>query len=383
MHVDPRDELEDARFEEDLHFQQRLYGVFSREEVVGRQQREEVLLGERLLDMVADGVDRLPEVVVEIEERVQHVDVVEVGLHSVLKQQAGAELELPSVLEPQELLEVVVIEDIDKELLEVGLDGLSVVIQEHDEQFGVIFSVLVELVEYFIVLYIKIQTLFVVVLEVLDQEPGLSDFEGAEFEEVLADGYVLDVFCHFLFVLGAVVDEGVEEEQAVLEQLQEELVASGGGLDVDEEVLVVLEDVHDLLFRVDVVEDDLPLEVYLGLQAGQGVEGRPAFLPEAVDEGLEDGADAVDEVEDDRVVLEVDGLVVAVEPHLAGLGQQPDLAIVLDEFGEFLLLLPLSHEDDGLQFLDEVAFGVDLIGDEPDRCVVDVVGIVVVEEQQE
>lgn len=97
----------------------------------------------------------------------------------------------------------------------------------------------------------------------------MADLKRAKFQEVLTDGYVLDVFCHFLFVLWAVVDECIEEEEAVLEEFEEEfeeeLVVSGGGFDVDEEMLVIFEDVHDLLLSVDVVEDYLTLEVYLGL----------------------------------------------------------------------------------------------------------------------
>lgn len=64
-------------------------------------------------------------------------------------------------------------------------------------------------------------------------------------------------------------------------------------------MLVIFEDVHDLLLSVDVVEDDLALEVYLGLQTGEGIEGSPALLTEATDQIFEHGADAVDEVEDD------------------------------------------------------------------------------------
>lgn len=53
--------------------------------------------------------------------------MVEVRLELTLEEEGGIKLELLAVLEPKELLEAVVVEDVDEELLEVGLDGLAVV----------------------------------------------------------------------------------------------------------------------------------------------------------------------------------------------------------------------------------------------------------------
>lgn len=73
------------------------------------------------------------------------------------------------------------------------------------------------------------------------------------------------MFCHFLFVLRTVEDKGIEKEKTVLEEFKEKLVVSGCGFDMHQEMFVIFEDVHDLLLCVDVVQDDLTLEVYLGL----------------------------------------------------------------------------------------------------------------------
>ena len=107
------------------------------------------------------------------------------------------------------------------------------------------------------------------------------------------------MLCHFLFVFRAVVDKSIQEEETILEEFQKELVVSGSGLDMDQKMLVIFEDVHDLLLSIDVVEDDLTLEVDLGLQACKGIEGSPTLLTESADQVFEHGADAVDEVQDD------------------------------------------------------------------------------------
>jgi hypothetical protein len=101
--------------------------------------------------VVSNGVDGLAEVVVEEDNRIQGVDVVEVGLELALQQEAGIKLELLPVFEPEKLLEAVVVEDVDEELLQVGLDGLAVVAEQREQQFRVVLGVFVELPQRIIV----------------------------------------------------------------------------------------------------------------------------------------------------------------------------------------------------------------------------------------
>lgn len=71
-----------------------------------------------------------------------------------------------------------------------------------------------------------------------------------------------------------------------------------------------------------------------------------------------------------------------IEPDLTRLGEHSDLLVVLDCFFELLLLVLGGDKDDLLQVLDEVGLEVELVGDELDGGVVDIVGVVVVEEEQ-
>lgn len=65
--------------------------------------------------------------VVEVEQCVDGVDVIEVGFKVHFFEQVEIELEFSCVLEPEEVFEVVVVEDVHEELLEVGLDGFAIV----------------------------------------------------------------------------------------------------------------------------------------------------------------------------------------------------------------------------------------------------------------
>ena len=107
---------------------------------------------------------------------------------------------------------------------------LIVVLEKGQQQFRVSLVVFGELIQGFIVPYIEVNALLVVVLEILVEEAGLSDLDGAQVEVVLSDGDFLEVLAHLGLVLGAAVDECVEEKQAVLEELQEKVVIFGGGL---------------------------------------------------------------------------------------------------------------------------------------------------------
>lgn len=127
----------------------------------------------------------------------------------------------------------------------------------------------------------------------------MADFDGAKLKEILTNRHILNMLSHLLLVLWAVVDKCIKEEHAVLEHFEEELVAAGDCLYLHQVVPVILEDVHDLLLRVHVVQDYLPLQVYLTLQACQRVKRSPSFFAEAVDQQLEDGPQAIDEVEHD------------------------------------------------------------------------------------
>lgn len=71
-----------------------------------------------------------------------------------------------------------------------------------------------------------------------------------------------------------------------------------------------------------------------------------------------------------------------IEPDLTRFGEHSDLLVVLDCFFELLLLVLRGDKDDLLQVLDEVGLEVELVGDELDGGVVDIVGVVVVEEEQ-
>ena len=149
--VDSADQLEHPHLEHNLHLQDGLYRLLLGKVVVCLQEGEEVLLAQGLLYMVSNGVDGLAEVVVEEDNRIQGVDVVEVGLELALQQEAGIKLELLPVFEPEKLLEAVVVEDVDEELLQVGLDGLAVVAEQREQQFRVVLGVFVELPQRIIV----------------------------------------------------------------------------------------------------------------------------------------------------------------------------------------------------------------------------------------
>jgi hypothetical protein len=229
---------------------------------------------------------------------------------------------------------------------------------------------------------VEVQTLLIVVLQVLVQETGLAQLERTEFEEVLAHWHVLHVARHLEFVLRTVVDEGVQEQQAVTEQFQEQLVAGRERFDLQQEMPITFDDVHDLLVKVDVVQNDLPLNVDRGLQTGQTVERRPSLLPEVLEQKLQSLPHPVDKIEQDRVVLEVGQLIVLIDPDLTGLRQQPNLTVNLDRLLEFVLLLLLGDNDELLQGLDDLGLRKELLGKQLDGGVVDVEGVVVVEEQE-
>ena len=81
------------------------------------------------------------------------------------------QVHLPALVQPKEVLKRVEVENINKKPLKVGLDGLAVVVEQCEQQFGVSLSVVAELVDDLAVLCVKVEALLVVVLEVLHQEP--------------------------------------------------------------------------------------------------------------------------------------------------------------------------------------------------------------------
>lgn len=129
MDVDARYEFEYPGFKHDLNLQDGFDRVLFGEVIIRSEEGEEIFLRECFLDVVANSVHRLTQVVVEVDERVDGVYMVEVGLLVILEEKVEAELKLLTVFEPQKLLKAVGVEDVNEESLEVGFDRLSVVIQ--------------------------------------------------------------------------------------------------------------------------------------------------------------------------------------------------------------------------------------------------------------
>ncbi len=84
MNVDSADQLEYPHLEHNLHLQDSLNRLLLREVVLCLQQGEKVLLAQRLLYVVPNSINGLPEVVVEEDNRIQGIDVVEVRLKLAL-----------------------------------------------------------------------------------------------------------------------------------------------------------------------------------------------------------------------------------------------------------------------------------------------------------
>jgi hypothetical protein len=92
--------------------------------------------------------------------------------------------------------------------------------------------------------------------------------------------------------------------------------------------------------------------------------------------------DAVDKVQDDRVVLEMGVLILAVEPDFARLNQQTHLLVLLDHLLVHVVLCLVHNEDDFLQVLQKVVFGEDFLHEQRYRLEVNIVGVGVIEQQK-
>lgn len=70
-----------------MNLEYRFHGVFLGEVVIGGQQGKEILLGECFLDVVAHCIDGFTQVIGEVEQGIEGVDVIKVGLEVVLKKE--------------------------------------------------------------------------------------------------------------------------------------------------------------------------------------------------------------------------------------------------------------------------------------------------------
>lgn len=88
-------------------------------------------------------------------------------------------------------------------------------------------------------------------------------------------------------------------------------------------------------------------------------------------------------MEEDGVVLVVGRLVLAVEPHLAGLSEEPDLPVYFDHPVQIVFLILVDNEDQLFNKLYEGYFWKDLSGNELDGGKVNAVAVLVIEQQEQ
>ena len=93
--------------------------------------------------------------------------------------------------------------------------------------------------------------------------------------------------------------------------------------------------------------------------------------------------DLVNKVQDNRVVLVTRRLIIIGQPHFRRLDQQLNLLIQSHQFGKSLVFLLVTNKHYPRQRLQELVFGEDFLDKEGDGFPVDVVGVGVVEEQEE